>query len=300
MGFLKSAKFYFKSTLCLLVAAVFSLYAVVVSLAVKLVGRGDLGQYYVGRSFCFVFSKLLGITVKINNEKYLYDKPGVFISNHQSAMDLVPLGRLFQPGFTVTAKKALKYTPFLGWFLVASGTFFIDRQNSSKARNVLDKALATLKTQKRGVFLFPEGTRSCSQELDLSPFKKGAFHLAHQGKIPIVPIVFSNHSRIFHAKSKTFNSGQIIIDVLPPIETKDIETKQELDELVQKVRGLMLARLQEIGYGDDIPADTASDVRTDVQKSANKTVRKDANGDAVKDEITENVEEIPQNDSTEN
>ncbi|EGV66466.1 1-acylglycerol-3-phosphate O-acyltransferase [Yamadazyma tenuis] len=247
-SFFQTIKFYVKSTIFGLLILVCAFYGVVASIFLRVIGKPEYSQYTVARAFYYSFSTILGVKIKVNNAKNLSSLPGIFISNHQSALDIFILGKIFQPGFTVTAKKVLKYVPFLGWFMLASGTFFIDRAKSDKARKVLDEALAALKKEKRGVFMFPEGTRSASTNLEMLPFKKGAFHLANQAKIPVVPIVVSNTSTIFHAKSKIFNCGEIIIDVLPAVETKDIETKEQLDEMVVQVRSSMLEKLKEIGF----------------------------------------------------
>lgn len=54
------------------------------------------------------------------------------------------------------------------------------------------------------------------------PFKKGAFHLAIQAQVPIIPIVFSSYSNFYLRKEKEFNSGSITLKVLPKIETKGL------------------------------------------------------------------------------
>jgi len=61
------------------------------------------------------------------------------------------------------------------------------------------------------VFIFPEGTRGHLQEADLLPFKKGAFHLAVQAEIPIVPVVVSNYSHVYDSRRQIFAGGEITI-----------------------------------------------------------------------------------------
>lgn len=289
MGLFQNIKFYFKSTVFGVLIVICALYGVVASILLRIIGKKEYSQYTVARAFYYSFSTLLGIKIKINNEKYLYNKPGIFISNHQSALDILILGRIFQPGFTVTAKRVLQYFPFLGWFMIASGTFFIDRSKSDKARKILDEALKTVKAEKRGLFMFPEGTRSGTTNLEMLPFKKGAFHLAKQAQIPIVPIVVSNTSTIFHAKSKTFNTGEITIDVLPPVETKDIETKDQVDKMVVEVRKSMMDQLQKIGYSKN----NASPAPAKSPKYGSPEPVKDSDSDEIVQEIIEESEQSP-------
>lgn len=247
-SFLQSLKFYFKCGVFGVLLIACALYGVIASIVLRIIGKKEYSQYTVARAFYYSLSTVLGIKIKMNNEKYLFEKPAIVISNHQSALDILMLGRIFQPGYTVTAKKVLKFFPFLGWFMLASGTFFIDRAKSDKARKVLNDALVSVKNEKRSLFMFPEGTRSAATNLEMLPFKKGAFHLAQQASLPVLSVVVSNYSTIFHSKSKVFNRGEIIVDVLPPMQTKDIKSKEQIDKFVIDVRKAMVERLQTIGY----------------------------------------------------
>lgn len=277
---LKSIKFYVKSTIYGVLVASCALYGVFASIVLRIVGKKDYAQYTVARAFYYSMSTLLGVTIKIKNEHYLNDVPGIVISNHQTAMDIFVLGKIFQPGYTVTAKKALKYFPFLGWFMVMSGTFFLDRAKGEKAKKVLDNALKTLKAEKRALFMFPEGTRSATTQLDMLPFKKGAFHLAKQAGIPIIPVVVSNMSKIFNAKDKVFNTGEIIIEVLPPMPTKGLETNEDVTDFSIKVREIMIERLKVIGYSktgtkqeqvtSEVDAGEITDIDTDTEPEQNE------------------------------
>lgn len=102
-----------------------------------------------------------------------------------------------------------------------------------------------MKTERQSVFIFPEGTRSYYDHPDLLPFKKGAFHLAIQAQVPIIPIVVANYSNVLNVKRKTFQPGRIPVKVLEPISTKG-KTKEDVDQLLEDVRGKMLRSLKEL------------------------------------------------------
>lgn len=93
--------------------------------------------------------------------------------------------------------------------MALSKTVFIDRSNRENARVAFDGAVRQMKSERQSVFIFPEGTRSYTTRADLLPFKKGAFHLAVQAQVPIVPIVVANYSNVLHVQSRTFNAGRI-------------------------------------------------------------------------------------------
>lgn len=257
MGFLDKVKFYVKSTVFGTLIIFCALYGVVASLVLRLIGKEEYAQYTVARVFYFTFSKVLGVTITIKNEHFLHQKPAVVVSNHQSALDILILGKVFMPGYTVTAKKALKYFPFLGWFMLASNTFFLDRAKGEKARKVLDRALLGLKKNARLIFMFPEGTRSATKKLELLPFKKGAFHLAKQAQIPVIPVAVANYSHIFHSGDKVFNRGNITIEVLPPMDTAALELSDDVTAFTADVRNKMLALIESMGYaakvGEPVP-----------------------------------------------
>ena len=157
-------------------------------------------------------------------------------------LDVLMLGCVFPRWCSITAKKSLKWIPFLGWFstslssifplpttipntplrlviretnppfpVTLSKTVFIDRANRTTARAAFDDAAAHMRREKQSVFIFPEGTRSYATKPDLLPFKKGAFHLAIQAQVPIVPIVVANYAHILNVKARIFRPG--IVDV---------------------------------------------------------------------------------------
>lgn len=159
--------------------------------------------------------------------------------------------------------------------MALSKTVFIDRGNRENARLAFDGAACTMKSERQSVFIFPEGTRSYSSEPDMLPFKKGAFHLAVQAQVPIVPVVVANYSNVLHFKTRTFGSGKIPAKgtasewkllqhvpfilrsssiVLPPIVTTGMTTS-DVDGLTIKVRETMMQELEaltEIARGQRI------------------------------------------------
>ncbi|CAK9437995.1 uncharacterized protein LODBEIA_P23640 [Lodderomyces beijingensis] len=247
-SFLTKLKFYLKTVIFGSLVAGCALYGVIASLILRLIGKVEYAQYTVARAFYYSCRFFLGINIKVINEHHLKELPAIVVSNHQSALDIHVLGRVFQPGYTVTGKASLKWVPFLGWFMAASGTFFLNRSKSAQARKVLDGALQNLKEQERALFIFPEGTRSGLETLDMLPFKKGAFHLAKQAKIPIIPVVVSNTSTIFNSKKKGFNTGEITLEVLPPVSTEGLETNEDVTALCAQIRKDMISTLKKIGY----------------------------------------------------
>ncbi|KAB2578503.1 Phospholipid/glycerol acyltransferase [Lasiodiplodia theobromae] len=231
----------------LLVAAC---YGVVSSVVLRATGYGGLSQWTTARAFKWIMWFSTGVSFAVvEGDEYLLERPAVFVGNHQTELDVLMLGCIFPKYCSVTAKKSLKYTPFLGWFMTLSKSVFIDRGNSKTARAAFDGAANFMKNEKQSVYIFPEGTRSYADGPELLPFKKGAFHLAVQAQVPIVPIVVANYSNVLSLKKKIFNSGVVPVKVLPPIPTKGL-TAADVDRLTTETRESMLRTLQELAHSE--------------------------------------------------
>lgn len=226
-----------------------AIYGTIASALLKPFGlQYKYAQWTTARAFKFLGKVATGVEFVFvgNGERVLETtKPAVILGNHQTELDILMLGSLFPTGCSVTAKKSLKSIPFLGWFMTLSGAIFIDRADRSQAMKAFESAAAAMKSKSQSCFMFPEGTRSYSDEPMLLPFKKGAFHLAVQAQVPIIPTVAENYSRVLNVKAKRFNAGTLRIKVLPVIETKG-KTAADVDSLLQQARESMLNALKEM------------------------------------------------------
>ncbi|CAG8533522.1 12470_t:CDS:1 [Ambispora leptoticha] len=235
----------FLSLVCLLF---FSAYGSILAVIFTILGRRDEINWATARSYVAVAAPLVGITFKVENEHYMDNRPVIFVCNHQAAIDMMILGRIFPKSCVVVGKSELKYVPLLGSFMHLSGAIFLDRANHGNAVKTFSEAVKDIKKRNVSVWIFPEGTRGHLQEANLLPFKKGAFHLAVQAQIPIVPVVVSNYSDIYDSKRKIFRGGELKIKVLPPIPTAglDQENREHIDELTTRTRQIMLDTLKSI------------------------------------------------------
>jgi len=229
------------SYMSLLVCA---LYGVFASIILTLLGHQQISQWATARAFHFTMYWTTGVVFDVEDPKDVLGttRPAVFIGNHQTELDVLMLGAMFPKYCSVTAKRSLKKVPFLGWFMALSGSIFIDRKNSKDAREAMRGAADEIRAKKQSVYMFPEGTRSYAKDPMLLPFKKGAFHLAVEAGVPIVPVVVANYSHILYIKGLHFKSGHIPIKVLDPIPTKGL-TSADVDELARTTRDLMLREL---------------------------------------------------------
>ncbi|CAK7233832.1 1-acylglycerol-3-phosphate O-acyltransferase [Sporothrix bragantina] len=223
-----------------------ALYGVFASIVLRLSGgnRWQISQWATARAFKFTMALLTGLTFEVEDpNNYLGStRPAVFVGNHQTELDVLMLGCMFPQYCSVTAKRQLRSYPFLGWFMSLSGTIFIDRANSKDARSAMRGAADAIQSQRQSVYMFPEGTRSYAQEAMLLPFKKGAFHLAVQAGVPVVPVVVANYSHLYAPSKFRFLPGRIPIRVLDPIPTTGL-TSDDVTALTERVRDAMLREI---------------------------------------------------------
>jgi 1-acyl-sn-glycerol-3-phosphate acyltransferase len=181
----------------------------------------------------------LGVKVTMRNAEYMdAHRPCVFISNHQDNMDIIP-GTYAVPDDTVTiGKRDILYIPFFGLFYWLAGNILINRGNKKAAFGTMDQAAAQIRDRKISVWIMPEGTRSRGR--GLLPFKKGPFITAIKAGVPIVPVAISSYIR--HLDFKKWNSGQILIEVLPAVETTGLKP-EDATALKDKCHALMLAAI---------------------------------------------------------
>lgn len=185
-------------------------------------------------------AQVAGIQLAVKGEQHLWShRPAVFIFNHQSNADLLIAAKLIRKQARGVAKKELKKMPILGQLMTAAGTIFLDRDNKEKSIEALKPAIDSLKNGV-SVIIFPEGTRS--YDYTLGTFKKGAFHLAMQAQVPLVPIVIKNAHDAMPRGTNIFKPTMIEVVVLPPISTEDW-TSEYLNEHIAEVRALFLKEL---------------------------------------------------------
>ncbi|KAH0839797.1 hypothetical protein J3R83DRAFT_742 [Lanmaoa asiatica] len=235
-------RYYWRVTIFLGSLAVVSTWGIVVAIGMTLVGRRHDVNYVVARIFYNLVSHALGLEVEVEGEEYLQTRPAVMVGNHQSMLDILYLARMFPPKASIMAKRELQWTP-LGPWMYMSGAIFIDRGNSTKAHISLEAAGDEMKREGVSLMMYPEGTRHNEEVPTLLPFKKGAFHLAVQAGLPVIPVVCENYWRLYH--KGVFGTGVIKVRVLPPTQTTGL-TVADVADLATRTREQMLTTLRDI------------------------------------------------------
>jgi 1-acyl-sn-glycerol-3-phosphate acyltransferase len=145
-------------------------------------------------------------------------QPYVIACPHRSHLDAVAtITKVFEKKtFAFIIKKELALIPIWGWFIWASGYIPVDRGRSRKGRAVLKRAARRIAAG-RSVLIYPQGTRSTTHQF--LAFKKGAFVLARQARVPILPITVAGSGALMPKGRWPVSRGRIRVDVHAPIET---------------------------------------------------------------------------------
>jgi putative phosphoserine phosphatase/1-acylglycerol-3-phosphate O-acyltransferase len=185
---------------------------------------------------------LAGVDVKVvRGSEHLWSaRPCLFLINHQSKLDPFLFAKIVRSGFTGVMKAEAKNVPGFGQLFQFADVAFIDRSDITKARAALAPAVAKLREEGISIAMSPEGTRSATPAL--GEFKKGAFHLAMQAEVPIVPVVFRNAGEVQWRGAQAIRSGSVETVVLPPVDTSKW-TVRTLTKHVAEVRGMYLDTL---------------------------------------------------------
>lgn len=165
----------------------------------------------------------------------------VVVANHQSMLDILAALAGIPLNFRFLAKKELFSIPFLGWHMALAGYIPIDRDSPQSGHEALVKAGRWL-DKKVNVLFFPEGTRSLDGEI--KRFKAGAFRLAQEHGVKILPVVMDGTGDALPKKSWVVQKGAYLkVSILKPVT---LPAQRDLNEQVEKIRGLMSRRLHEM------------------------------------------------------
>jgi 1-acyl-sn-glycerol-3-phosphate acyltransferase len=202
----------------------------------RIVGKPELvypWAFFGGRNWL----RLSGMKVSVKGSEHLDPKQSyVFISNHRSYLDTATLFVYTGRRIGLLAKKELLKVPILGYGMGFVNIMAIDRSNRERARETV--AAATDRIRSGISFgVFAEGTRA--QPGDFLPFKKGAFYMAVEAGVPIVPVAIKNTDVLMGKGPGRAQSGTIEMVILPPVPTNNYASDPEVQELVNRVHALI-------------------------------------------------------------
>ncbi|XP_063697482.1 1-acyl-sn-glycerol-3-phosphate acyltransferase beta-like [Culicoides brevitarsis] len=192
-------------------------------------------------------SYLTGVTWEIRGANIAgMDQGTVICCNHQSDMDIFGQFNLWTTfkKMTAIAKKELFYVLPFGPAAWLCGLRYIDRSSSKKAFETLLSVTKLMTDEKTKIWIYPEGTRNCKG--GFLPFKKGAFVMAIEAQVPVMPVVIAPYYYMDETQRKVFyEKKHNIVSILDPISTKGL-TQADVEDLKEKTQALMFKEYEKL------------------------------------------------------
>ena len=184
--------------------------------------------YYPGliwsRLFCLV--SLVRVEVK-GREKLDRSTSYVFVANHQGAYDIFLVYGYLGHKFKWMMKSSLRRIPFVGAACAAAGFIFVDR--SGKGLRETLAAAEKILTGGMSLVVFPEGSRTPDGKIHR--FKKGAYQIADDLSLPVVPLTIDGSYRVLSKNSKLVRLGKIVLTIHDPIFPQ-ADGRYDMDALI--------------------------------------------------------------------
>jgi 1-acyl-sn-glycerol-3-phosphate acyltransferase len=198
------------------------------------------GSYWGGAVWSRVNAFFTPMIVKTEGKQNIDPATSyVIVPNHQSYWDIFLLYGWLGIDIKWIMKKELRKIPGLGYASATVGHIFIDRSNTRKAMESLNQARKRLKNG-TSVVMFPEGTRSKSGQL--LPFKRGAFKMAMDLELPMLPVTIIGTNKILPAKSINLLPGKVKMIVHPPIDINNY-SESTIKDLLLHAREVIQSKL---------------------------------------------------------
>ncbi|MDH3553820.1 MAG: 1-acyl-sn-glycerol-3-phosphate acyltransferase, partial [Gammaproteobacteria bacterium] len=191
--------------------------------------------------------------------------------------DLVIVARLLRRDITGVGKREIRDMPIIGRIMEAAGVVLIDRKNTASAIEAMTPLVDAMRVEGKSVCMSPEGTRATTPKL--APFKKGAFHLAMQAGVPIVPIIIHNSGDVQPKGDLLYHPGTVEVEVLAPIDT-DKWSQSTIDEHIADVRNKYLHVLDQDNHPNVVKISNKRPAAKSKTRAKRKTRRASPGGDS--------------------
>lgn len=195
--------------------AVATVIAAVVTVIGSALGFGRWWGYYPQVLWAKLFCWLAFVRVTEKGRENIDPKVSyVFVANHQGAYDIFTVYGYLGHNFRWMMKQSLRKIPFVGWACAWSRQIFVDNSSASATRRTMQEAEQQL-SGAMSLVVFPEGARSWTGKM--SRFKKGAFRLAIEFNLPVVPLTIDGAFDVLPRFKKMPNPGHICLTIHKPI-----------------------------------------------------------------------------------
>lgn len=190
--------------------------------------------HYLNRLWGKIFFPLVGIPIKVQYD-FVPDtqQAYVFCANHFSYLDIAAMGVVLKNYYAFVGKSVIKKVPLFG-YMFAKLHIQVDREDKSSRAKSMTRSIKALQSG-RSIVIFPEGgIKSKKPPMLHQPFKDGAFVMAVQQQVPLVPITFLNNYKIMYDSKPQLNRQALRVIVHEPIPTTGL-TQDDVPALKEQV-----------------------------------------------------------------
>lgn len=215
------------------IAVVATLIGAVLSILISLLISPRVANLYVAVPWCHIIAFFAPVRVEVEGMEHVdRDQSYVVVANHQSQFDIPVIYGFCGLDLRWVMKAELGKVPFVAQGCRAIGHIFVNRSDPDQARTAINQAIGRLKSG-TGILFFAEGTRSRSGKL--LAFKKGAFRVAIDQQLPILPMTVVGTRDVLPAGSLRIRPGRVRLIIHPPISTEGLKLA-DLRRLSDQVR----------------------------------------------------------------
>lgn len=205
--------------------------------------------YYPGRIWSKVVLRVLLLPIHVEGREHLHPRQSyVFVANHQGPVDIFLIYGYLGRNFKWMMKKALRKMPLVGVACEKARHIFVDKSGPKAIKETIDKARATLQNG-TSLVVFPEGSRTFTGHMGL--FRKGAFQLADELQLPVVPVTIDGSFDVL-TRMAGFNFVHwhplrlVIHEPIPPVGEGKEDIKHTMEEAYRVIMNSLPERHQ--GY----------------------------------------------------
>nr|WP_315152769.1 lysophospholipid acyltransferase family protein [uncultured Flavobacterium sp.] len=183
----------------------------------------------------------MGFRYKVNQEAVLETKTSyMIVANHTSMTDIMLMLAILKNPFVFVGKQELSKIPLFGFFYKRT-CILVDRGSAKSRRDVFEAAQQRI-NRGLSVCIFPEGGVPDDESVLLDEFKDGAFRLAIEHQIPILPITFPDNKKRFSYTFLSGSPGVMRAHIHPIVQTKGLANESR-KEIKERVRAIILNQL---------------------------------------------------------
>ncbi|MCF0204913.1 MAG: 1-acyl-sn-glycerol-3-phosphate acyltransferase [Muribaculaceae bacterium] len=178
-------------------------------------GDSRFWGYHPPKIWGRVICAMLFVRVTVRGKENVDTKTSyVFVANHQSAFDIWAVNGYMGHPFKWMMKKSLEKIPFVGTACRSAGYIMVDHSSPAAVSETMQNARKQLQNG-ASLVIFPEGSRT--RDGKMKPFKKGAFKLATDFGLPLVPITIDGAFNVMRRDSFQVHPGHITITIHKPV-----------------------------------------------------------------------------------